>query len=300
MLTLRSILFTPGDSEKKIARGLETQADAVILDLEDSVAPTRKEEARKIVTERLKKRAGRKNDDGKKVWVRINALTSDEAQRDIAEIVAGAPDAIVLPKANSARDVEHLHDHISVHEAKEGLIAGSIGIVPIATETPASLFGLSTYGAATPRLAAMTWGAEDLSSAIGAFSNVDDDGNLTPLYVMARSLCLAAAAHSQVLPIDAAYMNFKDLKGLKKECAAARRDGFRAKLAIHPAQVEEINAAFTPAADEVANARKIVKAFEESPDAGVVQINGAMIDRPHLTQAQHILNVNELYSHNDG
>lgn len=300
MMTVRSILFTPGDSEKKIARGLETAADAVIFDLEDSVAAGRKEHARGVVRDQLKSLRQKKSKTKQSIWIRINALASGEARQDLAAIVAGAPDAIVLPKADNARDIEKLHNDLCALEARENLPAGAINIVAIATETPASIFGLGTYKLSTPRLIGLTWGAEDLSAAVGAFSNVDDNGNLTPLYLLARSLCLAAAAQAQILPIDAAHMNFKDLSDLRRECEAARRDGFRAKLAIHPDQVPVINNAFTPSGADVARAQEIVDAFENNPDAGVVRIGGAMIDRPHLKQAQHILDVNKRYNREDG
>ena len=285
----RSILFVPGDSAKKIARAADCQADAIVLDLEDSVAPSRRAEARAMVRAALDARAG-----SHRYWVRINALDSAEALADLAAVVGGAPDVILLPKASGASDVIQLNHHLSALEVRDGVAPGSIKVVAVATETGAAIFGLGSYAPACPRLAGLTWGAEDLASAVGAASNSDEQGRLTPLYEMARGLCLAAAAAAGVEPIDTAFMDIRDLEALARNCAAARRDGFRAKLAIHPDQVPVINATFTPSPAEVERAQKIVDAFATDPDVGVLQLDGRMVDRPHLEQAHKILAVHQL------
>ena len=284
----RSILFVPGDSAKKIARAADCQADAIVFDLEDSVAPSRRAQARAMVRAALDARAG-----SHRYWVRINALDSAEALADLAAVVGGAPDVILLPKAGGASDVIQLHHHLSALEVRDGVAPGSIKVVGVATETGAAIFGLGSYTPACPRLRGLTWGAEDLATAVGAVSNSDEQGRLTPLYEMARGLCLAAAAAAGVDPIDTAFMDIRDLDALARNCAAARRDGFRAKLAIHPEQVPVINATFTPTPAEVERARKIVDAFATDPDVGVIQLDGRMVDRPHLEQARRILAVHE-------
>ena len=288
-MTERSILFVPGDSAKKIARAADCQADAIVLDLEDSVAPSRRAQARALVRAALDVRTG-----SHRHWVRINALDSAEALADLAAVVGGAPDVIVLPKARGSSDIIQLHHHLSALEVRDGVPPGSIKVVAVATETGAAIFGLGSYTPACPRLAGLTWGAEDLASAVGAVSNSDEQGRLTPLYEMARGLCLAAAAATGVEPIDTACMDIRDLDALARNCAAARRDGFRAKLAIHPDQVPVINATFTPTPAEVEHARKIVDAFATDPDIGVIQLDGRMVDRPHLEQANKTLAVHQL------
>jgi citrate lyase subunit beta/citryl-CoA lyase len=283
-MALRSILFVPGDSEKKIARAASSGADALILDLEDSVSPAQKPQARSLISARLRARDAA----GPQLWVRINALNTADALQDLAAITAAAPDAIILPKANGNADVIELGHYLSALEASAGIAPGHIKIIVVATETPAALFNLGSYTTATPRLAGLTWGAEDLAAAVGAHSNRNETG-LTPLYQLARSLCLAAAANAGVLPIDTACMEIHDQAFIKTECEAARRDGFRAKLAIHPNQIALINQAFTPGTDEIATAQKIVAAYEADPSLGTFQLDGKMIDIPHLKQARQIL-----------
>ena len=281
---LRSILFVPGDSEKKISRAAACGADGLILDLEDSVAPDRKEAAREMVRARLAAR----EDDGPQLWVRISPLEGGEALRDLSAIVGGRPDVVVVPKVSHAAELGVLSAYLDALETHENLPRGGIGVVAVATETAASLLSLGSYAPAPPRLAGLTWGAEDLAAAIGAVSNSDAHG-LTPLYQLARSLCLVAASHAGVLAIDTACMTLNDATALEAECVAARRDGFRAKLAIHPAQVALINQNFSPAEAEIARARAIVAAFEADPRLGTFQLNGRMIDIHHLKQARNIL-----------
>lgn len=268
----RSWLFVPADSEKKIAKSLDSEADAIIFDLEDSVAPTRKAAARAILKE-LPARSG-----GPQWWVRINPLRTDDHREDLDIIGIADVHGIVLPKTESGADIIEL-----AHRT------GTIPIHAIVTETAASLFGLLSYRDPKSTLAAMSWGAEDLSAALGAASKYDENGDLSFTYRLARSLCLAGAAAAGVQPVDGVFADFRDADGLAREAAAARREGFTGKLAIHPDQVALINAAFTPSADEVAEARDIVAAFEAQPDAGVLSVAGKMVDRPHLVQARRVL-----------
>ncbi len=268
----RSWLFVPADSEKKIAKALESEADAVIFDLEDSVAPGHKAAARDILKELPKQ------SNGPQWWVRVNPLGSEFHKDDLKLIGSAYVHGIVLPKAESGADIIQL-----AHRT------GNIPIHAIVTETAASLFGLLSYRDPKSPLVAMSWGAEDLSAALGAASKYDESGELGFTYRLARSLCLAGAAAAGVQPVDGIFADFRDDDGLRKETAAAAREGFTGKLAIHPAQVAVINAAFTPSADDVAHARAIVAAFEARPDAGVLSVDGKMVDRPHLVQARRIL-----------
>ena len=268
----RSWLFVPADSEKKIARALESDADAIIFDLEDSVAAAQKKAARDII-KGLPKRSG-----GPQWWIRVNPLGSEFHKDDLKLISVADIRGIVLPKAESGSDVTRL-----AHRT------GSIPIHAIVTETAASLFGMLSYRDPKSPLVAMSWGAEDLSAALGASSKCDADGSLSFTYKLARSLCLAGAVAAGVQPVDGVFADFKDEAGLKAEAEAARSEGFTGKLAIHPAQVAVINAAFTPSPDEVKHAAAIVAAFEAQPDAGVLAVDGKMVDRPHLLQARRVL-----------
>jgi citrate lyase subunit beta/citryl-CoA lyase len=268
----RSWLFVPADSEKKITRALESEADAIIFDLEDSVAPGLKSVARDVL-KHLPARCG-----GPEWWVRVNPIGSEHHKDDLELIGVADIHGIVLPKTESGADVTQL-----AHRT------GSIPIHAIVTETPASLFGLLSYRDPKSPLVAMSWGAEDLSAAIGASSKYDEGGGLSFTYELARSLCLAGAAAAGVQPVDGVFADFRDEDGLRAEAEAARREGFTGKLAIHPAQVAVINAAFTPSNEEVQHAEAIVAAFEAHPDAGVLSVGGKMVDRPHLLQARRVL-----------
>ena len=268
----RSWLFVPADSKRKVEKALDSDADAIIFDLEDSVAPALKSVARELL-KNMPKRSG-----GPLWWVRVNPLGSEFHKDDMDVLGIADIHGIVLPKAESGADVTQL-----AHRT------GAIPIHAIVTETPASLFGLLSYRQPGSPLAAMSWGAEDLSAALGASSKYDESGELAFTYQLARSLCLAGAVAAGVQAVDGVFADFKDEKGLKAESEAARRDGFTGKLAIHPAQVAVINAAFTPSPDEVTHAEAIVAAFEAQPDAGVLSVGGKMVDRPHLVQAQRIL-----------
>jgi citrate lyase subunit beta/citryl-CoA lyase len=272
VMTPRSWLFVPADSEKKIAKALDSDADAVIFDLEDSVVPAQKAAARDIL-KHLPKRSG-----GPQWWVRVNPLGSEHHKDDLELIGIADIHGLVLPKAESGADVVEL-----AHRT------GTIPIHAIVTETPASLFGLLSYRQPGSPLAAMSWGAEDLSAALGASSKYDDSGELSFTYELARSLCLAGAVAAGVQPVDGVFADFRDDEGLRAESEAARREGFTGKLAIHPAQVPVINAAFTPSPEELQHAAAIVAAFEAEPNAGVLSVDGKMVDRPHLVQARRVL-----------
>jgi citrate lyase subunit beta/citryl-CoA lyase len=268
----RSWLFVPADSKKKITKALDSEADAIIFDLEDSVAPAMKPVARDLLKS-LPRRSG-----GPEWWVRVNPLGSEFIKEDLELIGLADVHGIVLPKAESGADVTDL-----AHRT------GNIPIHAIVTETATSLFGLLSYRQPNSPLAAMSWGAEDLSAALGASSKYDANGELSFTYKLARSLCLAGAIAAGVQPVDGVFAKFKDDAGLRAEAEAAQREGFTGKLAIHPAQVPIINAAFTPSNEDVRHAEEIVAAFEAQPDAGVLSVGGRMVDRPHLTQARRVL-----------
>ena len=271
-MTPRSWLFVPADSERKIAKALDSEADAIIFDLEDSVVPAQKAAAREILR-KLAKRSG-----GPEWWVRINPIGSEFHKDDLHLIGVADIRGIVLPKAESGADVTRL-----AHRT------GNIPIHAIVTETAASLFGLLSYRDPNSPLAAMSWGAEDLSAALGASSKYDATGELSFTYKLARSLCLAGAVAAGVQPVDGVFADFRDEQGLRAEAEAARREGFTGKLAIHPAQVPVINAAFSPSDDDLRHAEEIVAAFEAQPNAGTLSVGGRMVDRPHLIQARRVL-----------
>jgi citrate lyase subunit beta/citryl-CoA lyase len=280
---MKSLLFAPGNSSRKMAKALESGADAVILDLEDSVGEADKAAARHQVAEIL---AGPRPC---KVLVRVNPLLSSLALHDLASVVAHAPDAIVLPKPDSAADVVRLGLYLEALEAQAGLQVGSLGILPIATETPAALFNLQTYADHRQRLVGLTWGAEDLPTALGATTNRGERGGYSDVCRLARSLCLAGAAAAQVGAFETVYPDFNDVTGLDAYAQRGRAEGFVGMMAIHPRQVAIINHAFTPTPDEVARARTIVALFETTPGAGVLSLDGKMLDRPHLDQARRVL-----------
>lgn len=284
-MKLRSLLFVPGDSEAKIAKSAGVPADVIIFDLEDSVAHLRRPEARKLVLEHLEaNRANRQS----LFYVRINPLDTPDALADLEAVMPGRPDGIVLPKARGVEDITELSIVLDQFEAALDLSPESTRIIPVATETPAAMFALGSYILAGPRLAGITWGAEDLSAAVGA-TGYKEDGQWTAPYQLARSLCLFAGAAAEVAPIDTLHADFRDEAGLAEAAQRARRDGFTGMLAIHPAQVPIINAAFTPTAEEIARAEAVVAVFAANPEAGVASLDGKMLDRPHLVQAQKIL-----------
>ncbi len=279
----RSFLFVPADNERKLEKATSSNADALIFDLEDSVAASARPQARKLAVEFLNK------EFDAEIWVRINPLDTEDAKQDLHAIMPAAPHGIVLPKPKSADDANQLAKLLDGLEQESDLELGRTAILPIATERPAALFRMGDYADVTPRLTGLTWGAEDLSAAVGASTSRGADGNWLPPYQLARSLCLFAAAAAGASAIDTVYTDYKDVDGLAKFAAAARRDGFEGMLAIHPDQVEIINQAFVPTSDETERAQRIVELFAANPDAGTLGMDGEMIDRPHWLQAKRIL-----------
>ena len=279
----RSWLFAPGDSERKMTKAVDGPADVVLLDLEDAVAPAAKDTARTMVAEFLSATSERD-----RLWVRINPLGGPYALEDLAAVVPTRPGGIMLPKANGRADVELLDHYLSALEVAAGTPRGHTKVIPLVTETAAAMFTTGSYAGA-PRLAAMTWGAEDLADSIGASSNREPDGSYGFTYELARSMCLLGAAAAGVEAVDTIHGNFRDLDGLRARCAKVRRDGYRGMLAIHPDQVPAINEAFTPSAEELAEAQEIVDLFAANPGAGTIGHHGAMLDRPHLARARALL-----------
>lgn len=280
---MRSILFVPGDSPKKFAKALTTAADALILDLEDSVALAGKAAARDTVRDLL---GGDRH--GKHLIVRVNAYDTGLTLGDLAAVMQARPDSIMLPKCRGGGDVARLGNYLSALETAFDIPEGQTGIIPVATETAESIQGLPSYTPAHPRLRGLLWGAEDLIASLGATSNRDGAAYSDP-FLMARNLCLIAAASAGVTAIDTVCTDIKDLDYVAAESRAARRDGFGAKAVIHPAHVDPVNAAFTPSEDEIAWAQKVIAAFDDNPDMGVVAIDGKMIDKPHERAARKII-----------
>jgi len=285
---IRSFLFVPGDSEKKLGKADGSGADALILDLEDSVSPPNKATARDLVAAFLNARP--KGKRASQLWVRVNPLDTGMILGDLVAIVAGAPDGIMLPKANGPEDVRTVSHYLDALETQAGVEAGSIRILPVATETAVAPFHLGDYATAgLKRLAGLTWGAEDLSAAIGASTNVDASGEWALPYRLVRSLTLLAAHAAGVQAIDTLYVDFHDEEGLRASCRAARAEGWSGRLAIHPAQVAAINESFMPSAAEVDHARRVIAAFDAAGGAGTVALDGKMLDIPHLKQARNVL-----------
>ena len=284
---MRSLLFVPADAPAKLEKGLGCGADAIIVDLEDSVAPERKAAAREQAVAFLESAVRRPARP--RLLVRINGLATGLTDADLDAVVAARPDAIMLPKAEGGASIMHADAKLATREALAGLPDGHVKIVAIATETAQSLFVAGTYRAASPRLSALTWGAEDFSADLGAEANRDAEGRFLDPYRLARTLCLGAAAAAEVLALDTVYVDFRNEAGLRRECEEARRDGFQGKMAIHPAQVATINDVFTPKPEAVARAQAVIAAFAAAPGAGVVGIGGVMYDRPHLTKALRLI-----------
>jgi citrate lyase subunit beta / citryl-CoA lyase len=280
-MILRSLLFVPADSEKKLAKARGSAADALILDLEDSVAAENRPKARELAREFLKDR------HEQSIWVRINPLGSDDFIRDVEALVASGPAGFVIPKADGPHTLNVIDAHILTRESLAELPAGGIKLLPVATETPAAVLSLGDYRSPPPRLAALTWGAEDLAAELGAAGNRDEHGEFLLTFKIVRTLCLMAAKAAGVDAIETLHANFRDAAGLERAARAAQREGFSGMLAIHPDQVETINEAFTPSQADIDHAQKVVAAFESG--AGVVSLDGRMLDQPHLKQAKHIL-----------
>src|SRR5690242_11669633 len=280
-MILRSLLFVPADSEKKLAKACGSAADALILDLEDSVAAENRPKARELVREFLSEK------HAQSIWVRINPLGSDDFIRDVEAMVASQPAGFVIPKPDGPHVLNVIDAHILTRESLADLPAGGIKLLPVATETPTAVLSLADYRSPPPRLAALTWGAEDLAAELGAAGNRDESGEFLLTFKIVRTLCLIAAKAAGVDAIETLHANFRDTAGLERAARAAQREGFSGMLAIHPDQVETINAAFTPSQADVEHARKVVAAFETG--AGVASLDGRMLDQPHLKQAKHVL-----------
>jgi citrate lyase subunit beta / citryl-CoA lyase len=284
-MRLRSLLFVPGDSERKFVKAGASGADALILDLEDSVAPSQKPAARQFVAKLLDNPSPR----DWSFFVRVNALDSGLALDDLSAVVKRGLGAIMIPKANGAEDLTRFGHYLDALETKAGMPLGSVKMSVVATETATAMFALGSYAPAHPRLAALTWGAEDLAAAIGATDNKEPDGAWTFPYQVARAQCLFAATAAEVWPVDTIYADFRDLDGLERECRRSRRDGFLGRMAIHPDQVATINRSYTPSEAEIAHARRIVNGFADNAGAGTIAIDGKMVDIPHLKAAQKTL-----------
>lgn len=283
---MRSLLFVPGDSEKKLAKGAGSGADVLLIDLEDSVSAERKPAAREMAAAFVK---ANRDTASPGLFVRVNDLRSGLTDLDLECLMPAKPDGILLPKAVGFADIEHLSARLRVYEAEAGIADGATRIIAIITETPAAVLAASTFTHTHPRLAGLTWGAEDLSAEIGASATRDERGRYTDTFRLARAMTILAASSCEVSPIDTVYVDFRDEAGLRAECSEAARDGFTGKMAIHPAQVPIINEAFTPSAEAIAHARAIIDAFEAAGNPGVVGIDGKMYDRPHLKRAQRLL-----------
>lgn len=284
---MRSWLFAPGDSEKKMGKAAASTADIALFDLEDSVSPENKPAARAMVAEQIAA-----SDNRARLWVRINPIAAADCIADLAAIIPSRPGGVFLPKAEGAADITQLHHYLTALEAAHGIPQGRTAVAALVTETAAAMFRTGEYAGDYPgkaRLVAMSWGAEDLSAALGAREQRGADGEYAHTYELARSLCLIGASAAGVAAIETVQPEFRDLEALERRARNVRAAGFRGMLAIHPAQVDPINAAFTPSADELAHARAVVQAFADHPGAGVVALDGAMLDRPHLALAQRLL-----------
>jgi citrate lyase subunit beta / citryl-CoA lyase len=281
---MRSWLFAPGDSDKKIAKAAEGAADIAIFDLEDAVTPENKPLARTMVHDFLKGYSG----DRRRLWVRVNPLDGPWTLDDLAAVMPAKPGGIMLPKVYGRADVDRLDHYLSAFEAAHGISSGSTPVIVLVTETAEAMFHTGDYKGA-PRVVALTWGAEDLADSIGASSNRNPDGSYGFTYELARTMCLLGAATAGVAAIETIQSDFRDLDGLRARAEKVRRDGYRGMLAIHPAQVDVINAAFTPTADEIAEAQAIVDLFAANPGVGAIGYKGGMLDRPYLSRAQALL-----------
>jgi citrate lyase subunit beta/citryl-CoA lyase len=285
MTSMRSWLFAPGDSERKMEKAAAGSADIVVLDLEDAVTEGAKPASRAMVSAFL---AAAPPEDRSRLWVRVNPLDGPHALADLAAVIPAQPGGIMLPKSRGRADVEVLDHYLSALEVSAGIDRGSTKVIVLVTETAEGMFTTGTYRGA-PRLVAMTWGAEDLADAVGASANRNRDGSYGFTYELARSLCLLGAAAAGVAPVETIQGDFRDLDGLRQRAEKVRRDGYRGMLAIHPAQVDVINAAFTPTVEELAAAQQIVDLFAANPGVGTIGYQGAMLDRPHLARARALL-----------
>ncbi|OHC90625.1 MAG: citrate lyase [Sphingomonadales bacterium GWF1_63_6] len=283
-IKMRSWLFAPGDSERKMRKAADSAADVVLLDLEDAVAIDNKALARQLVGEFLQSHTEGRD----RLWVRINPLDGPYTLLDLAAIMPARPGGIMLPKVHGRQDVDRVDHYLSALEVANGIEQGSTPLIVLVTETAEAMFHTGDYKGA-PRVVALTWGAEDLADSIGAISNRNADGSYGFTYELARSLCLLGAATAGVTAIETIQGDFRDLDGLKARADMVRRQGYRGMLAIHPAQVDVINAAFTPTLEEIAEAQAVVDIFAANPGVGTIGYKGGMLDRPHLSRAQQLL-----------
>ncbi|AZO12561.1 MULTISPECIES: CoA ester lyase [unclassified Mesorhizobium] len=283
---MRSLLFVPGDSERKLEKAFGSAADVVIVDLEDSVAFANKTAARAVAASFI---SGQRRQTSSAIYVRVNDLSTGLTDDDLSELVPVRPDGIMLPKSNSGQDVQQLAAKLRVHEAEHGLPDGGIRILPIITESAAGVLAAASYAGASARLSGLTWGAEDLSAAIGARAARDENGHYTDVFRLARAMTILAAGAAEIVAVDTIFPDFRDMAALEAECREAERDGFTGKMAIHPAQVPVINAVFTPSAEAIERSRAIVDAFAAAGNPGVIGIDGKMYDRPHLRLAERLL-----------
>lgn len=281
---MRSMLFVPGDRPERFSKAVASGADAVILDLEDAVAPAQRPKAREAIGGFLASPSR-----PLPLWVRINPVQSGEALADLTAVVAACPDGIVLPKARNGADVVQLDHWLQALEASHGLPPGCIRMIPMVTETAGALLQMASFLPASPRVLAMTWGAEDLATELGAGGNRDRDGNYEAPYQLASSLCLYAAAAAGVVAVDTVDTEIKDLAAVERRARASRRAGYAAKLAIHPAQIPALHAAFTPGEAEVAQAERVLAAFAQAPASGAFMVDGKLVDRPHVLQAERVI-----------
>lgn len=284
---MRSMLFVPGDSARKQEKCLQSRADALILDLEDSVALPAKAKAREMTLAFLQNQVPQASRP--LLYVRVNALDSGLTDEDLASVMPGKPDGIVVPKAKGGKDLAEISQRLSLHEARNGIPDGSTKILPVATETAGAVLALPTVPGSTTRMSGLTWGGEDLAADIGAEANHDDTGAYTSIYILTRSMALLTAVASGVQPIETAFTNYVDSDAFAADCLVARRDGFTGRIAIHPNQVDVINDIFTPSEPAVRRATAIIDAFAANPGMGVVGMDGEMIDMPHLRQAERIM-----------
>ena len=290
-MIFRSWLFIPGDNEKMLGKSESLDADVLVFDLEDAVVESRKTEARALTTAHLKQ--GRFGNSSP--WVRINALDIPHVMDDLTAIMAGKPAGIILPKCEHADQAQVIADALDRLEAAHGIAAGQTKLALVAFESAKGVLNAASYTSVHERVTGLTWGSEDLSADIGATSNTDEHGQLTAPYLHARTACPIAAGAANVQAVDTAVLDFKDEDQLIASCNEARRDGFTGKVAIHPAQLDIINDAFTPSDEEIAHASAVVEAFDQQSDSGIVVLEGRMLDRPHLKQAQAVLNLAARY-----
>lgn len=281
----RSYLFIPGDSEKKMGKSQDLGADALILCLEDAVAEPNKAKARKMTRDYL---VSHRNNTASELWVRVNAPDTGHMLADLVASMAGTPTGIFLPKPCGGDDIRMVGHYLTILEQQNGIELGTTQIISLA-ESALGTVNMASFVGASSRLSAITWGAEDMATDLGALTNIDDNGEYFLVHQMGRASCLTVSAAGRMQAVDSVFTNYKDDAGLRAQCIRSRREGFSGKMAIHPAQVAIINECFSPTDAEIDYARQVVRAFEDGDGAGTVGLNGRMLDRPHLKQAQRLL-----------